>query len=167
MSREVRRVPSNWQHPKNNNGRYRPILDGYKSALNDWKVGYAKWERDELGDFDKKLKASGREYWDYAGNPPSRDEYMPDWPESERTHWQMYETTSEGTPISSPMSSPDELAQWLADTGASAFGGMTATKEQWLSMIGVGSSLCGMVMDKNGTMKSGVEVVAETNGGRK
>ena len=59
---------------------------------------------------------------------------MPDWPESERTHLQMYESTSEGTPISPVMETPEQLARWLADTGASAFAGMTATYEQWLAV---------------------------------
>jgi len=45
----------------------------------------------------------------------------------------MYENTSEGTPISPPFETPEELARWLADNNASAFGGMTATYEQWLA----------------------------------
>lgn len=60
---------------------------------------------------------------------------MPSWPESERTHFQMYETTSEGTPISPALPTGEELARWLADHGASAFGTMTATYEQWLAVI--------------------------------
>ena len=52
-----------------------------------------------------------------------------------RTHYQMYETTSEGTPISPVMETPEALARWLADNGASAFGKMTATYAQWLNMI--------------------------------
>jgi hypothetical protein len=60
---------------------------------------------------------------------------MPQWPTEERTHWQMYETTSEGTPISPVMESPDALADWLATHKASAFAGMPATREQWLATI--------------------------------
>lgn len=56
-------------------------------------------------------------------NPPSGD------------GWQMWETTSEGSPISPVFSTPEELAQWLADTDASAFGNETATYDQWLAMI--------------------------------
>ena len=44
-------------------------------------------------------------------------------PIEERTHYQMYETCTEGTPISPVMETPENLARWLADNGASAFGG--------------------------------------------
>lgn len=33
------------------------------------------------------------------------------------------------------METPEALARWLADTGASSFGSNTATYEQWLSTI--------------------------------
>lgn len=49
--------------------------------------------------------------------------------------WQMWETTSEGSPISPVFDTPEKLAQWLADNGASSFGRDTATYEQWLGMI--------------------------------
>lgn len=49
--------------------------------------------------------------------------------------WQMWETTSEGSPISPVFATPKDLARWLADSGASTFGSMTATYEQWLGMI--------------------------------
>lgn len=49
--------------------------------------------------------------------------------------YQMWETTSEGSPISPVMESPDDLAHWLADNNASAFGSDTASYDQWLAMI--------------------------------
>lgn len=49
--------------------------------------------------------------------------------------WQMWETTSEGSPMSPVFATPAELATWLADTGASMFGGQGATRERWLSII--------------------------------
>jgi hypothetical protein len=96
MGREVRRVPADWQHPKNANGRPVPLR----------------------GDHD-----------DRPGNR------MPAWPEAERTHWQMYETTTAGTPLSPPCASPRDLAKWLADHHADAGVGMTATEAEWLAMI--------------------------------
>jgi hypothetical protein len=80
---------------------------------------------------------------------------MPEWPESERTHLQMYESTSEGTPISPVMETPEQLARWLADNGASAFGDMTATYEQWLETAKDGWAPSGMMI--GGVMMSGVE----------
>lgn len=49
--------------------------------------------------------------------------------------WQMWETTSEGSPISPVFTTPEELAQWLADSGASWFGDTPATRDQWLGVI--------------------------------
>ena len=49
--------------------------------------------------------------------------------------FQMWETVSEGSPISPVFESPEFLAKWLADTNASSFGRMTCTYGQWLKMI--------------------------------
>ncbi len=47
---------------------------------------------------------------DYLADPEDEDtwypdhrDYMPSWKPSECTHYQMYETTTEGTPISQPL----------------------------------------------------------------
>jgi hypothetical protein len=71
--------------------------------------------------------------------------------------WQMWETTSEGSPISPVFATPEGLARWLADTGASAFGGTPATYEQWLGMVRVGWAPSA-VADGSG-LRSGVEFV--------
>ena len=92
---------------------------------------------------------------------------MPDWPEAERTHYQMYESVTEGTPISPVMKSPETLARWLADNKASAGPYATATYDQWLAMIEAGSSVCSFVMNRGtGEIMSGVEAVSRlTNNG--
>lgn len=74
--------------------------------------------------------------------------------------WQMWETTSDGSPISPVFATPNELARWLADTGASAFGRITATYEQWLGMIsGYGWAPSAVIAD--GKMMSGVEAFSD------
>lgn len=60
--------------------------------------------------------------------------FMPNWSEEEKTHYQMYENVTEGTPISPPMESPERLARWLTDNNANAGAGRTATYEQWLNV---------------------------------
>ncbi len=70
--------------------------------------------------------------------------------------WQMWETTSEGSPISPVFATPEELARWLAGTGASSFGSDTATYEQWLRMIKVPGWAPGAVII-GGAAMSGVE----------
>jgi len=148
MGREVRKVASDWQHPKDENtGRYKPLYDGddYKRRKKEWL---------------ESLSSKGlQKTLDYYGNPPNTEDYMPEWSDEQRTHLMMYENTSEGTPISPAFKTPEELARWLADNGASAFGGSTATYEQWLATCrGAWAPI--MVMDSKG-LRSGVEFAAE------
>lgn len=150
MGREVRRVPKNWVHPKQYDGgrgmRYVPMFEGgYEEALAEW-------------DAYREKHGTEATVWD-MGAPPTRDRYMPNWPEQEKTHYMMYETCTEGTPISPPMESPKALARWLADNGASSFGNDTATYEQWLSMIGVGWAPTAVI--QGGEIRSGVSMASD------
>jgi hypothetical protein len=95
----------------------------------------------------------------HAAERPDPDDYMPEFPAGTATGWCMYETTSEGTPISPVFETPEELARWLADTGASAFGGMTATYEEWLGMAQAGWAPSGVSTSSG--LHSGVEFVAQ------
>ncbi|MDB5236909.1 MAG: hypothetical protein JWL88_11 [Parcubacteria group bacterium] len=123
MSREVRRVPAIWEHPKRVDGKYIPLLEA-----------------------------------DPEDPPEESDRHMPNWPVSERTHYQMYETTTEGKPISPVCETPEELARWLADNKASAFAGMPANYDHWLSMINNGS-WAPTAFRRGGVMISGVEAM--------
>ena len=157
MGREVRMVPPGWEHPKDHNGNHKPLLDGcFEHAAEDWKQNYEDWKTNPE---DPKL-----EYWEWDGPPPEREDYMPKWEESECTHYQMYENTSEGTPKSPPMETPELLAQWLADNNASTFADHTTTYEKWLAMIkeGYAPSLV-MTISSNGakSMQSGVEFATQ------
>jgi hypothetical protein len=139
MSREVRKVPADWQHPRNANFDYIPLCEGSADiSIAEWDDGAAKWAEGLREDWAtggwKPLDGDERAmtYEEWAGARPSPSEYMGEFPEGAATHYMMYETTSEGTPISPAMKTPEALARWLANTGASSFGGMTATYEQWL-----------------------------------
>lgn len=163
MGREVRRVPQDWQHPKRKNGDYAPLLDGgYSRSASEWDEGHRKWAegfRENWGDGDKWIPRTGDEasetFEEWYGSRPEESEYMPDWPEAERTHLQMYENVSEGTPISPVMETPEELARWLAENRASACGNMTATYEQWLATIRNGYAPSMIAI--GGKLMSGVE----------
>ena len=137
MGREVRRVPKNWKHPEKD-GNYIALLEGYA---------------EDCAEFDAIVDEKERER---MGNRPAKEDYMPDWPESEKTHLQMYETCTEGTPISPVMETPEELARWLADNGASSFGRMTATYQQWLCTIKQGG-VPSCFFSLSGDIESGVE----------
>ena len=162
MGREVRRVPKDWAHPLNERSRPKPLIDGsFAKAKAEYELGKQKWDEGLVDDLEggwkpKSEEASRYSYEDWAGGCPREADYMPDWPEEQRTHLQMYETTTEGTPISPVMATPEELARWLADNKASAFAGRTATYEQWLATIKAGWAVSGVIV--NGQIKSGVEV---------
>lgn len=49
--------------------------------------------------------------------------------------WQMWETTSEGSPQTPVFATVEELARHCADSGASMFGRTTAPYEQWLAIF--------------------------------
>jgi hypothetical protein len=145
VGREVRRVPAYWQHPKEQYPdyrtgrmveRYKPLYEGelYRNSVDDWDEECAKWKSGWRPDYCTDENRRAMEYEQWAGQRPHRDDYMPNWPDETRTHYMMYETTSEGTPISPAFATPEDLARWLADTGASSFGNDTATYEQWLNV---------------------------------
>lgn len=76
--------------------------------------------------------------------------------------WQMWETTSEGSPISPVCESPEALARWLVDNNGSAFGSQGASYEEWLAMIqGTGWAPSAVAMD--GELLSGVAAVGKVD----
>ena len=154
MSRHLRRVPAGWEHPKraDGSGHHQPMHDeDYEAALQKWLDGRALWKKGEHPDQDRDyLKDCTWE--EYSGRAPDPKYYRPAWSDEERTHFQMYEDCSEGTPISPVLESPEACARWCADNGASAFGSMTAPYEWWLKVcegsagFGVGFGPEGMVL---------------------
>lgn len=150
MGRELRRVPANWQHPKRD-GRYVPLYGG------SWSAELAEWQRTAeafakgvtLDGSPLPSEANGCTFDEWHGSRPEHIDYMPDWPETVRTHFQMYETCSEGTPLTPVLESPEAVARWCAENGASAFGGMTQTYEWWLSVC-KGYAGFGLMITPNG-----------------
>lgn len=93
---------------------------------------------------------------------PKYEKLYDDWKDEEPPEgegWQMWETTSEGSPISPVFATPEKLARYLADTNASSFGDMGASYDQWLSMIKAGWAPSAMASAETGLV-SGVAAVA-------
>lgn len=116
MGREIRRVPPNWQHPKHE--AYRPyakggpIVEEYKPLLNEtYASAKDEWER---GLVESGL--SEEEYLDDCGGPPEAEDYVP-YTREQATWYQVYETVSEGTPVTPPFETKDELVKYLALKG--------------------------------------------------
>lgn len=101
MNREIRKVSKDWNHPILPDGNYKPLYDNYK-------------ERSE--DFLRIANEKGlQEALDYYGQCPDKDDHMPDWEESEKTHYMLYETISGGTPVSGKFESIEEFTKWVID----------------------------------------------------
>ena len=166
MGREVRMVPANWEHPRDEKGHFIALLGGsFKERAAKWDEEARQWANGFVQDYAtdgwkaKEPKNAGT-FADWDGGRPNEKDYMPDWPEAERTHYQMYESTSEGTPISPAMETPEALARWLADNSASAFANIGATYEQWLATIKRGWAPSAVSSPKTGLV-SGVEGLYE------
>jgi hypothetical protein len=164
MSREAREVPPNWEHPRRENGSFIGLSDWdfdkmfaeYEKGRKEWEAGnFPAWASEE----DKKLS-----YEDWEGGPPNKEHYMPKFEPGTATHLMMYETTSEGTPISPAFKTPEELAQWLVDNNASAFADQTASYDAWLRTIKSGWAPSAIFIPGQGLI-SGVEAHKDIDGG--
>lgn len=108
MGREIRRVPPNWEQPKNERGHLQPMFDQtFSAAAEEWKARLAKHVPSEN---------DGREYWEWDGNPPDREYYRP-WEDEDATWFQVWETVSEGTPVTPPFATKIELVDYLVANG--------------------------------------------------
>ena len=114
----------------------------FKPLLDDFERSYADW----LADPDD---------WD---DEPNRDNYMPggDW-------FQLFETVSEGTPLSPPFATREELAAWL--TNNVDYWGKRRTPEQAAAIVRVGYSPSGLWA--NGTFYNAEEAVTVLNAGNR
>jgi len=141
MGREIRRVPEGWEHPKYteedqrfgepSRTGYKPLYDeSFTKAMREWILAWEAWERGERPDyFDPADYPNGIAFWQWHGGPPRSEYYRPEWTEAECTHFQMYETVSEGTPLTPPLPSLEALAEWLS-TNADYYGHGPLTRAQ-------------------------------------
>ena len=110
MGREIRMVPKDWQHPEEDNGNYKPLFDEtFEEAAKEWKNAFMDYEKNPESDC---------EYWEWNGGPPERDWYRLEY-KGEANCFQMYETVSEGTPVSPVFETKEQLAAWLITQGYS------------------------------------------------
>ena len=130
MGREIRRVPANWRHPIYRTVRMRRNFHGeietWKPLLNrsferenaEWIAQNEAWARGERPkDFDV-AKYGDISFVDWHGEQPEKEWYVPYDPASADLPWfQMYETVSEGTPVTPAFATADELVDWLVVVG--------------------------------------------------
>jgi hypothetical protein len=117
MGREIRRVPPNWEHPKDErDGGYIPMYDeDFDTALAEWVTGYELWKKREHPDYNQD-DYERYQYWEMESKPPDPESYRPKF-ETEPTWYQVYETVSEGTPVTPPFATKEELVNYLVEHG--------------------------------------------------
>lgn len=114
MGREVRKVPPHWDHPDQERGSgLQPMFDQrFEDAAREWKEGFAAWEART----DENWREDRGEWWEWHGEPPDRAYYRP-WRDEEATWFQVWETVTEGTPVTPPFATKEELVDHLVAKG--------------------------------------------------
>jgi len=117
MGREIRRVPPNWEHPRQDTGQYQPVRDkSYAEAAEEWIREFYLWQEGKHPSQSHEWAKEYKYYWEYEGTPPEKDYYLSEFTE-EPTWYQVYETVSEGTPVSPPFATKEELIDYLVEYG--------------------------------------------------
>lgn len=181
MGRELRRVPANWQHPKRTTYNYlqgkevesfQPLFDEpYISAISEWIHEHFLWLRGEHPDQQGEDRAEYSYYAQWGGSPPDIDYYRPNWKPEEMTWYQVYETVSEGTPVTPPFETQAELIEYLVEhgdywdqsrrkEGRSSMPCEPWTRQQAESFV-LGSGWAPSLVVHDGKVQSGVEAMAE------
>lgn len=146
MGREIRRVPSDWIHPKQTRriwtgqdyetvetSYYRPLYDkDYETAAQEWIAEFDQWRAGT----HPHQSDDCRYYWEYANTPDEETHRSRKWTDEQATHYQIYETVSEGTPVSPVFATLDELVEWCVTQGYSRYAAEQFAKHGWVpSMV--------------------------------
>lgn len=111
MGREIRRVPPGWKHPKKDDGGYQPMYDEcFDDVLYTWIEDYELWKAGKHPD------QHDCPFWEWKDVPPDPYYYRSAFSE-EPTWYQIYETVSEGTPVTPPFATVEELVDYLVKYG--------------------------------------------------
>ena len=140
MGRELRMVPKDWIHPIDAGDKHVPLHDGngYRHTAATWLQDCIDWSNGMREERTKDVEE--KFFWDYDGGPPMKQEHMlVDVPIEQRTHYMLYETTSEGTPCNNcpAFETLEALCAW-AEMHASTFADYKASKEEWMRMLSDG-----------------------------
>jgi len=155
MGREIRKVPENWKHPKrvssySGKEEFEPMFDDYVRMLEYYRGEVDKfikhmtevWKDGKTIIYDTTY-TDVKEVYEYFTEddclePPTFDDYIP-----EGEWFQLFETVSEGTPLSPPFKTKDELVEWLVNNRD--YWDHQWTRPQAEGIVGSGHALSGMM----------------------
>jgi hypothetical protein len=93
-----------------------PLFDQpFEDAAREWLDKAIAWDNGTDPDCAEH-KATHPFYWQWSNMPPDPTYYRPKWT-SEPTHYQVYETVSEGTPVTPHFATKAELIDYLVEHG--------------------------------------------------
>lgn len=121
MGREIRKVPPNWDHPitQRPNGRDgpQPMFDEtYQQACKEWLSDFDRIRSGGAKGYEIEAYPNGAVEW-ASDNPAPEPTYYCPWSDDEATWYQLWETVSEGTPVSPPFETKEGLIDYLAKNG--------------------------------------------------
>lgn len=178
MGRELRRVIPNWEHPEKDGyeDRLQPMFDNsYIKEMDEWIKNHNLWQTGKHPDQIGENGSESKYFAEWDGGPPDIEYYRPNWKESEMTWYQVYETVSEGTPVSPPFETQQELIDYLMENGdfwdqkrrkdPRNIGGFRMKCDPWSKAAAerfvMGSGWAPSMIVTGGKIMSGVEALAE------
>lgn len=131
MGRELKRVPLDFDYPLGQVW-YGYLINGISTCLSKGEE-YCKRCKETARIKGITFKDYGCPDFDsYLGEVKEKLEELCEVPKGQG--YQLWETTSEGSPVSPVFESLDELCEWCEDN-ATTFASFKATKEQWKEML--------------------------------
>lgn len=131
MGREVRRVPLDFDYPLNTVWKGYLLTNALDKGIELPVIGCEDCEKKYPIPEGRGCAGEEAPYCSWH-NEELKKLWFEEVPEGEG--WQLWSTTSEGSPMTPVFKTPEELAEYCADN-CSTFADIKATKEEWLSMI--------------------------------
>lgn len=99
---------------------------------------------------------------DWHGERPNPRRHRPAWRDRDRTHFQLYETVSEGAPLTPPMPNTDMLVHWCASQSDEVWVGTSnMTREDWERFFARGGYAPSGIYSADRGYRSGIEAMSE------
>lgn len=112
MGREIRKVPKNWKHPKDSKGNFLPLHNqNSDDAFAEWLLMIDN-ARKGIFEYDFDKEKSLHQFC--SENPCPSPEMLLPYKDDECDCFQIYETVSEGTPVSPVFETKEQLIEWMA-----------------------------------------------------